>query len=97
MATFDQLESSVESSRPIEVYTFTLGTEVFRYTSAEDDINAKLDALIREVRSLREKVQELELKIDALGEAPHYHHIVTQVTAVGTRSAQSRVLSLRPF
>jgi uncharacterized phage protein (TIGR02218 family) len=35
--TFLAQESSVEAGRPIELYTFTLALEVFRYTSAEDD------------------------------------------------------------
>lgn len=38
MADFDTLESSVESSRPIEVYDFSLGGDSFLYTSAEDEV-----------------------------------------------------------
>jgi len=38
MADFDTLESSLEESRPIELFEFTLGSTVYRYTSAEDDI-----------------------------------------------------------
>jgi hypothetical protein len=38
MATYDQLESSVEASRPIELYEFSLGSTFFRYTSAEDEL-----------------------------------------------------------
>lgn len=43
MATFDQLESGVEGSRPIELYEFTLGSTSFRYTSAEDTITIGAD------------------------------------------------------
>lgn len=38
MADFDTLESSVQDSRPIELYEFTLGATTYRFTSAEDDL-----------------------------------------------------------
>lgn len=38
MTSFDLLETSRESSQPLEVYTFTVGSQVFRYTSAEDPL-----------------------------------------------------------
>jgi uncharacterized phage protein (TIGR02218 family) len=38
MANFDTLESSVEESSPIELYTITIGSEVHRYTSNSADI-----------------------------------------------------------
>jgi uncharacterized phage protein (TIGR02218 family) len=38
MSTFDALESSVESSRPIELYAIVLGSQSYTYTSAEDTI-----------------------------------------------------------
>jgi uncharacterized phage protein (TIGR02218 family) len=38
MSSFDTLESSVESSRPIELYAIALGSENYYYTSAEDTI-----------------------------------------------------------
>lgn len=34
--TFDSLERSDESSRPVEVFRFTVGATFYRYTSAED-------------------------------------------------------------
>lgn len=34
---FDTLEEGLESSRPLELYTFTVGSTTYRYTSAEDD------------------------------------------------------------
>lgn len=37
--TFATFETSVESGRPIELYTFTVGATITRYTSAEDSIN----------------------------------------------------------
>lgn len=36
---FDPFETSQESSQPVEAFKFTLGGEIFRYTSAEDEIN----------------------------------------------------------
>lgn len=36
---YDVFEASVEAGRPIELYTFTIGAEVFRYTSAEDVVS----------------------------------------------------------
>ncbi len=41
--TFDADESSVESSRPVELYKFAQGNDDFLYTSAEDDITIGLD------------------------------------------------------
>jgi len=38
MADFATLESSLEQSRPIELYKFTLGVVSYRFTSAEDSI-----------------------------------------------------------
>ncbi|KKL46134.1 hypothetical protein LCGC14_2348600 [marine sediment metagenome] len=38
MATALELEQSREDSRPIEIYEIFLGGDVFRYTSAEDDL-----------------------------------------------------------
>ena len=43
MSTFDALESSLDSSRPLEIYSITIGSETFRYTSAEDDITIGSD------------------------------------------------------
>lgn len=38
MTTFDQLESSEQSSEPAELYIFAIGAETFEFTSSEDDI-----------------------------------------------------------
>lgn len=38
MSDFDTLESSVESSQPIELYSISLGATSYLFTSAEDDI-----------------------------------------------------------
>jgi len=35
MATLSELEKSIESSRPVELYTFTIGAQNFLFTSAE--------------------------------------------------------------
>lgn len=43
MATYDDLTSSVESSRPIEVYNFALGADNFLYTSWSQDVTVAAD------------------------------------------------------
>lgn len=43
MATYDQLETSVESSRPIELYTFAIGSASYYFTSAQDSITIGSD------------------------------------------------------
>lgn len=43
MATYETLEESVESSRPIELYTFAIGALSFYYTSAQDSITIGSD------------------------------------------------------
>lgn len=50
MSTFDVLESSVESSRPIELYEFQVGSTVYRYSSSEDRIT--IGALVYEPESI---------------------------------------------
>ncbi len=40
--TYEDFETSQELATPVELYIFTLGTEVFRLTSAEDDITITL-------------------------------------------------------
>jgi hypothetical protein len=51
MANFDALESSLELSRPIEVYKFALGGTTFLYTSAEDEITLTPDTYVPEAIS----------------------------------------------
>ena len=48
MSDFNTLEISKEASRPLELYTFTLGAEIFQFTSAEDDITIGVDTWIAE-------------------------------------------------
>ena len=43
MATASTLEQSLDESRPIEVYEITLGTDVFRYSSTDDDLIIGVD------------------------------------------------------
>jgi len=43
MSSFDTLERSTESSEPIEVYEFLLGTDPFRFTTSEDEITFDSD------------------------------------------------------
>ena len=41
--TFEAFEESTEGSQPIEIYKFTLGAQIFKYTSAEDTITIGAD------------------------------------------------------
>lgn len=41
--TYDAFESSQEGSQPVELYTITLGSTIYRWTSAEDDITKGSD------------------------------------------------------
>jgi len=43
MTDFNTYESGQEISRPFELYTFTIGSAVYRYTSAEDSITESAD------------------------------------------------------
>lgn len=43
MADHDTLASSVEDSRPIELYEFTLGSDAFRFTSGIDELTVDGD------------------------------------------------------
>jgi len=43
MTSFDIYESSVQDSRPLEVYRFALGVREWLYTSAEDEITVGAD------------------------------------------------------
>jgi hypothetical protein len=42
--TYEAFESSVEGGRPVELYKFIIGADVYRYTSAEDEIVPPFDA-----------------------------------------------------
>ena len=48
MSTYNDLEISTERSRPIELYRFTLGAQIFRYTSAEDEITVGIETFLPE-------------------------------------------------
>ena len=43
MADYDTLESSVDSSRPIELYEIIKGTSTWRYTTSDDEITIGAD------------------------------------------------------
>lgn len=51
MADYETLEESVETSRPIEVYNFSLGTESFLYTSSEDEVTVGINTYTPEAIS----------------------------------------------
>lgn len=44
--SFDSLESSVESSEPIELYKFLLGTDTYTWCSTEDEITIGSDTYV---------------------------------------------------
>lgn len=44
MSTYDTYERSIEDGRPIHFYRFTLGSTVWRYTSADEDLT--IDGLL---------------------------------------------------
>lgn len=46
MSSFDALTTSTESSRPIEVYRFVIGSETYLYTSTEDQITVGSDVYL---------------------------------------------------
>lgn len=52
--TYASFESSVDASRPVEIYRFVLGTEEFLYTSAEDTITNAGDDFTAEAISRSE-------------------------------------------
>lgn len=75
--TYEAMEASREGGRPVELYTFVIGAQTYRYTSAEDTVSfGGNDYLSRpitrsspsEVRS--EKPQKLTLQINADDEVP---------------------------
>ncbi len=43
MSSFDTLESSLEDSRPLEIYTFAVGLEAFRFTSTQSSVTIGTD------------------------------------------------------
>lgn len=42
--TYESFEESIEGGRPVELYKFTIGLNVYRYTSAEDEVVPAFDA-----------------------------------------------------
>jgi len=48
MTTYDIRESSVEDSRPVEVYEFSAGTQTWRYTSRASDVTLGSDTYTKE-------------------------------------------------
>lgn len=60
MTSFDIFESSRESSQPIEVYRFALGSDSYLFTSAEDRITLGGETFVPTAISRNEIVQGLE-------------------------------------
>lgn len=59
--TYDALETGAQSGKPVELYEFTHGTNVYRYTSAEADITHQLQTYSAQPlsRSAIEATQEM--------------------------------------
>lgn len=92
MSSYDALESSVEGSRPIEVFAFAIGTTTYRYTSAEDDIVVGADTYTAETISRGaiaqgpdDRARILDVELPATNEfAEKYVDIVPGQRATGT-------------
>lgn len=64
--TYSALENSEQEGKPVECYRFTIGTQVYRYTSAQEDIVSNTDEGLPETyltlpidRSAPEQTKEL--------------------------------------
>ena len=57
MPTYAEQEVSRQDSEPVELYEFTLGASVFRYTSAMDDVAIAPNTFMREAISRTKLVQ----------------------------------------
>ena len=75
MTTLSALQSSVENSRPLEVYEIVLGTDTFRFTTSEDEITVGTDTYTPEsiersaiVRGQDERTRLLEVQLPAVNE-----------------------------
>jgi len=51
MSSFDTLESSLEDSRPLEIYSFAVGLSTYRYTSAQDTLSVGANDFVPEAIS----------------------------------------------
>lgn len=82
---FDTLESSVESSRPIELYTITLGAEQFFWTSSEDDIT--IGATVYEA---------IPLQRGRIIQSPENRENIVDVTVGGTNLFAKKYIDVVP-
>lgn len=85
MTSFDVYESSRESSRPLEVYRFALGSDAYLFTSAEDEIVLGGDTYIPAGLSRNEIVQGSEER-----------RRVLQITAPSSNAFAQRYINIPP-
>lgn len=82
---FDTYEEALETSRPVEVYTFQLGSEFFRYTSAEASVT--LGAITFE---------PLAIKRGGMVEGPEERSSVFTIEMPTAGTIASRYISIVP-
>ena len=74
MTTFDTFESSVEGSRPVEIYEFSIGAQTYYYTSSEGSVTVGANDYTEEALSrgsiakTAQKDPTLSIKIPATNE-----------------------------
>jgi len=84
--TFATYEESQEGSKPIEVYTITIGTVVYRWTSSEDNITVGSN-VFTSIGISRDKLQ---------GGGPDQRDKVVSLTVNGTNPLAIRYISSVP-
>jgi uncharacterized phage protein (TIGR02218 family) len=70
--TYQGQETSIEAGQPVELYVFTIGTETYRYTSAEDFVTFAANTYVPKqiersdpVQTDQERKQELKITMPA--------------------------------
>lgn len=85
MSSFDVLESSLESSRPLEVYRFAVGNLSYLYTSAEDAITLGTDTYEPEA-----------IARDSISQGQDKRKQVLKVTVPSSNAFAQRYVSTQP-
>jgi uncharacterized phage protein (TIGR02218 family) len=78
--TFDSLEASQEGSSPVELFKFTVGSSIIRYTSAEDDF--------LEDGNTYEAIPIKRTTVTGGGPDTRKEHVVLEVTGENTIATQ---------
>lgn len=90
MTSFDTFESSQQGSRPVELYTFALGSVAYLFTSAEDPIVLGADTYAAESIKRDRILNEPNARNEPLGiSLPATNSFVSQYVSVvpGTRAS----------